>query len=472
MSLTSVRTDVVALSSHRHLAGTHASTARAVERLSSGLRVNRAADDAAGLAISEGLRSRVGGLRVGLRAAQDAVSALTVVDGALGRTHDVLQRLRDLTVRALSTGSLGAEGGDAIAAEAAALTGTLDSIAAGTTWGGRPVLDGTWSAAFLVGPGAEDARTVRLALDASARGLGVDGLGLAGRLTDVTTLDGRPDVAGVPGSPSTFTFEVMTDTDVADLVGGLPAGRLEVDGAAVDLTGVATVDALGAALAAQTGLLVSRTGDGAVRLTATSDGPYPVVVTGAPGTTAPGTAEVLPSSGSPASVSGAVDLDRPVGVIRSSAGGELNLATLTARLAAAPDRGAALASALEEAFSGTVASVHADGRFTLSTVVSTAGSFTVRTDAASLGLAAIDAAIGAVSTARAQLGAAHTGFVHASAAGAVTLENTLAAHARIVDADVAVEVSALSRARVRAQAATALMAQWGTARGTVLTLLR
>ena len=74
--------------------------ATSLERLSTGLRINRAADDAAGLAISEGLRSQVGGLKVASRNAQDGISVVQTAEGALTEVHSILQRVRDLAVQA------------------------------------------------------------------------------------------------------------------------------------------------------------------------------------------------------------------------------------------------------------------------------------------------------------------------------------------------------------------------------------
>ena len=89
---------------------------KSLEKLSSGFRINRAADDAAGLAISEGLRSQVGGLKVAVRNAQDGISVAQTAEGALTEVHAMLQRMRDLTVQAGNTGANGGAGGKAVGA--------------------------------------------------------------------------------------------------------------------------------------------------------------------------------------------------------------------------------------------------------------------------------------------------------------------------------------------------------------------
>ena len=101
----SVYNNVEAQNAHRLLSNTGANLNKSMERLSSGLRINRAADDAAGLAVSEGMRSQIRGMNVATRNAQDGVSMVQVADGALGNVGDMLQRVRDLAVQA-SNGTL------------------------------------------------------------------------------------------------------------------------------------------------------------------------------------------------------------------------------------------------------------------------------------------------------------------------------------------------------------------------------
>ena len=85
---------------------------KSLEKLSSGFRINRAADDAAGLAISEGLRSQVGGLKVAVRNAQDGISVVQTAEGALTEVHSMLQRMRDLSVQASNADDINTDAGD------------------------------------------------------------------------------------------------------------------------------------------------------------------------------------------------------------------------------------------------------------------------------------------------------------------------------------------------------------------------
>ena len=94
-----INQNIDALNSYRNLSVTQGQMSKSLEKLSSGFRINRAADDAAGLAISEGLRSQVGGLKVASRNAQDGISVVQTTEGALTEVHSILQRLRDLAVQ-------------------------------------------------------------------------------------------------------------------------------------------------------------------------------------------------------------------------------------------------------------------------------------------------------------------------------------------------------------------------------------
>ena len=99
-----VNNNIAAFNAYRNLNTTDGAMSKSLEKLSSGFRINRAADDAAGLAISEGLRSQVGGLKVAVRNAQDGVSVVQTAEGALTESHAILQRMRDLAVQAADTG--------------------------------------------------------------------------------------------------------------------------------------------------------------------------------------------------------------------------------------------------------------------------------------------------------------------------------------------------------------------------------
>jgi flagellin len=161
-----------AASAARHLGSSRAGLGEALERLASGRRINRAADDAAGLGISELLAAQVRGLSQASRNAQDAISLIQTAEGGLSQTSEALQRVRELTVQA-SNGTLSAEQRGAIQAEISELQGTIDRVANTTEFNGRPLLDGSaGSIAVQSGANAGDVTQVDLP-DATAAALGV-----------------------------------------------------------------------------------------------------------------------------------------------------------------------------------------------------------------------------------------------------------------------------------------------------------
>src|SRR3712207_2646961 len=147
----SVNNNIAAMNSYRNLSVTDSQMSKSLEKLSSGFRINRAADDAAGLAISEGLRSQIGGLKVAVRNTQDGVSVVQTAEGALTETHSILQRMRDLTVQASNDGGLNADAKKNIQSEVAQLKSELNRISDSTQFNGKKLLDGTFNASFQVG---------------------------------------------------------------------------------------------------------------------------------------------------------------------------------------------------------------------------------------------------------------------------------------------------------------------------------
>lgn len=153
----SVNTNVAAINSYRNLSTTQSSLSKSLEKLSSGYRINRAADDAAGLAISEGLRSQVSGLTQAARNAQDGISVVQTAEGALTEVHSILHRMRDLAVQAAND-SNSTEARTNITTEYDQLQDELDRIADSTNFNGTQLLDGSSSTlTFQVGAGADTA---------------------------------------------------------------------------------------------------------------------------------------------------------------------------------------------------------------------------------------------------------------------------------------------------------------------------
>ncbi|QQD77533.1 flagellin [Curtobacterium sp. YC1] len=138
----SINTNLSALNTYRNLNATQNDLSKSLEKLSTGLRINRAADDAAGLSISEGLKSQVGGLTVAARNAQDGISVVQTAEGGLTETHSILQRMRDLAVQA-GNDSNNADSRAAITTEVGELQKELGRISSSTNFNGINLLDGT-----------------------------------------------------------------------------------------------------------------------------------------------------------------------------------------------------------------------------------------------------------------------------------------------------------------------------------------
>src|SRR5256714_13843462 len=154
-----IQNNIEAFNAHRQLVGTSAKLSKAMERLSSGYRINRASDDAAGLAISEKLRAQVGGLQQAQRNAQDAVSLVSTAEGALSEVHAMLQRTRDLAVQ-FSNGTLSTSDKAAITAEVAQLSAEISRIGSQTKVNGIDLLTGGATASFPIGTDAGHTLTV------------------------------------------------------------------------------------------------------------------------------------------------------------------------------------------------------------------------------------------------------------------------------------------------------------------------
>jgi flagellin len=186
-----INTNVAAMNAYRNLSGTQNAMATSLERLSSGLRINRAADDAAGLAISEKLRAQSNGLNQATSNAQDGISLIQTAEGALNETHSILQRMRQLTVQA-GNDTNGSEERTNIATELTALKDELDRISDTTQFNKQDLLKGSFSATLQVG--ANSGQTMDVAINASdSATLGVDALDVTDAAAVATSLDAIDD---------------------------------------------------------------------------------------------------------------------------------------------------------------------------------------------------------------------------------------------------------------------------------------
>jgi flagellin len=175
-----VQHNLTAMNSNRMLGLTTATQAKSTEKLSSGYQINRAADDAAGLAISEKMRRQVRGLTQASKNAQDGISSVQTAEGALNEVHDMLQRMNELAVKS-ANGTNQSEDRAYIQKEVDALISEIDRVATTTTFNERALLDGTLNVALQVGAEGNDDNTIQLSIsEMSAAGLEVDSVDVSG----------------------------------------------------------------------------------------------------------------------------------------------------------------------------------------------------------------------------------------------------------------------------------------------------
>ena len=206
----SINTNLSALDAYRNLSNTSSALNDSIQKLSSGLRINKAADDAAGLAISESLKSQTGGLQVAARNAQDGINVVQTAEGALGESQSILQRLRDLAVQA-GNDSNNADARANIKTESDQLVKELGRIANTTNFNGTKLLDGSADLKFQVGANgtADDTIEVNLNqanLSAIAASLTGAGSGTAMNVLTPTAVTGNATfTVGATGSSTTVT---------------------------------------------------------------------------------------------------------------------------------------------------------------------------------------------------------------------------------------------------------------------------
>src|SRR3954451_20831187 len=199
-----IQNNIDAFNTHRQLNATASAASKSMEKLSSGYRINRAADDAAGLGISEKMRGQIGGLAQAQRNAQDGISLVQTAEGALGEVHGMLQRVRDLKVQ-YDGGTLDQDDKSAIAAEVLQISKEVSSIITDTKFNGKTVFSTSDTFTFQVGDNQGETITM------SALSLGGD-----------ASIGGLSQLAGL-------AISVVSDVQVALCTGGSLATITGID---------------------------------------------------------------------------------------------------------------------------------------------------------------------------------------------------------------------------------------------------
>lgn len=403
-----------------------------VGRLSSGLRLHRAADDASGLAISERLRAQVTGSAVAARNVHEAINLLATAEGGLSGVADALQRAREVAVAAASTGSGTAADREAQAEELRHLVAEVDRIAGASAYNGMRLLDGSRTDGFAFQVGAASGQAMRSVLgDVRASTLGLTGSGGASTATaaslEVATTSSTPVVHHAATSTSFTTYDPRRSRGWDFTVGGVRVATVSIAG--------------GSYTAAQlAGLL--RAGLG-------SDPPVSIAVLA--GDT-PGTSRLQVT----ASDAGG----GPTQAVTVDVGGSDKLVFTTT---ASTQQSAGTAPAEQPV-------APSDPGTTVDTSTGTSLVDLVRAgDGAAIAL--LDEALSRVLAARTEIGATANRLHHRLGSLASAQDDLGAARSRIADADVAREYTALVRAQVMGSAGLALQAQQAPSARRVLRLL-
>ncbi|VWX60278.1 B-type flagellin [Burkholderiales bacterium 8X] len=489
-----INTNISSLTAQRNLTASQSSLSTSIQRLSSGLRINSAKDDAAGLSISDRMTSQIRGLTVASRNANDGISMAQTAEGALGAAGDILQRIRELAVQS-ANGTNSASDRKALNEEVVQLTSELGRIAESTSFNGQKLLDGSFaSASFQVGANANETITATTANFTTSK-YGSYRVGSKAASSTDSTGD---LVVGSTANAKT----AGTGTAGANRVAG---GAFTIDGAAGSATITAAAGASAKTVAGQINAKTQNTGVSATArtefdLTALTAGAYSLNVTSnnstavtvsfsSTGSTADGLAAGIKAFNDKAGETGVTAKLNSAGTgitLVNSSGENVTVANNTGSttLTVAGQATAAAASAI---VTGSLA-LDSDKSFGLSAVANTTDFFTATTasaqlqsvnkldvssaDAATRALAMVDGALSSINSQRASFGALQSRFETAVSNLAVTSENLSAARSRIQDADFASETANLSRAQILQQAGTAMVAQANQIPQSVMSLLR
>jgi flagellin len=465
-----VNTNIASLNTQRTLNASESLQSVALQRLSSGLRINSAKDDAAGLAISERFTTQIRGTAQAARNAQDAVSLAQTAEGALTSVSNNLQRIRELAVQAANATN-NASDRQALQEEVGQLISEIDRVATSAQFNGVRLLDGSFtSQAFQVG--ANVGQTISVSQIASAR------TSTLGQFRGVTLTNQSIGTASNTAAAQSVTVggntvslgtiandaRALTNAINASGVSGLSATANvntlagQTSAGAPTASGNSTVDINGTTITiAGTTNLVTNRANAVAAINAQSS------VTGV----------VASDTGSNVTLTAADG--RNITIASFAAGGATGADLASYGLAAAGTTGASInvSYVAPSTVSGTVSwtGAFAPTAATITATGTALSGINVASDA-NTAITAIDAALSTVNGQRATLGAIQGRFESTISNLQITSENLTASRSRIQDADFAEETAKLTRAQVLQQAGVAMLAQANALPNNVLSLLR
>ncbi|WP_127836713.1 flagellin N-terminal helical domain-containing protein [Clostridium prolinivorans] len=413
--------NINAMNAHRQLGVNNANAGKSMEKLSSGLRINRAGDDAAGLAISEKMRGQIRGLDQASRNAQDGISLIQTAEGALSETHSILQRMRELAVQASNDTNVSADR-TAIQDELNQLTKEIDRIATTTEFNTQNLLNGSFSSKeFQIGANEKQKLTLSInKMDTASLGLTSSITMSSGSTISAKLADGTYKVSG----------NNVYDSS-SNVVGKVSANKIFTGGTSVLAAGNDDVLETGSYITiSESGSKFSIKGAVAGNAKSMSPGTYEIKAGG----------NILKDNSIVGRVSGGKLF------INQADGSKLSVANTNLGISTA---------AITSGKSFTINGVDASTR-----------------DTAMGSITSINTAIETVSKERAKLGAYQNRLEHTIANLGTSAENLTAAESRVRDVDMAKEMMQFSKNNILAQAAQAMLAQANQQPQGVLQLLR
>lgn len=486
-----INTNIASLNAQRNLNSSQGALQTSLQRLSSGLRINSAKDDAAGLAISERFTAQIRGLNQAVRNANDGISLAQTGEGALAETVNSLQRIRELAIQSANDTNSASDRAS-LQGEVNQLVSEIQRIATTTQFNGQNILDGSFtSAKFQVGANANQTIDVSIG-SAQATSIGsntVSGGSNVGTAPAAAAAGGGNGVTGqtltVSGSAGTSTVSVSGDASAGEIADAINNATASTNVSASART-TATLDGFDAGAVGQVSFNLTGADGTAVAISANV----------ASATDLSNVAEAINNNAASTGITATLSADRASIELVSEAGDDIVIDTVLGGGAdgsdvfdvdsvtlvdddAADGGNDSIVVGGQVSFSSsrsfTVSSDQTDvlGAASVSSSLSSVSAVSVATQStAADAIAVIDGALEFVNGLRADLGAVQTRFESTISNLSTTAENLSAARSRIQDADFAQETAALTRAQILQQAGTSVLAQANQTPQNVLALLQ
>ena len=496
-----INTNIASLTAQRNLATSQKDAATAMQRLSSGLRINSAKDDAAGLSIASRLTTQIQGMNQAMRNVNDGISLTQTAEGALSESTTLLQRMRELAIQSANTTN-SASDRVALQSEVSQLKTELTTISTGTKFNNVALLDGTFTnKTFQTGAGSTDTMSVSISATGSAD-LGVNtftasntsaGVGLTsliaanasaqannGVATDTVTVTGSLGSANVTVAANATAAEIATAVNAETASTNVSAvGKTEVVMDTLNADGTVTFTLSSGGTTASISATVTQTDLSElaeqVNLTTGTTGITATVNAGAMTLTQATGSDIIITDFDHSGAGSTIAVD-----VLNAAGSTVESVTLTDGGTDSTNAAGYVTFSSNQAFTVTSVKAAAAGSIDSAGANTSNSSSSTKVSAIDIGtqsgatsaLAVIDAALDRVNSIRADLGALQSRFEIRANSLATTSENLSIARSRIEDADFAQETASLAKSQILQQAGISVLAQANAQPQNVLALLQ